>query len=52
MSFGLRSIRFGGMLAPPNHWLAVIEGSHITLVWAETNHPRNNLSAKQKKDTI
>ena len=32
MSFGLRCIHFGGILAPPNHWLAVIDGSHNTLV--------------------
>ena len=49
ISFGLRSIRFSGILAPSNHWLAVILMVRTTLWWAETNHPGNKLSAKQIK---
>jgi hypothetical protein len=47
MSFGLRSIRFGGMLAPPNH--CGRPGSHNILVGGNKLNPRSNLFAKQIK---
>ncbi len=49
MSFGLRSIRFGGILAPPNR-LAVIDGSHNTLVSGNKSSLKQSLW-KTNKDT-